>query len=69
MIKNKFLQFALYVVIFALMWNLMDFLWELIFTGSPPSFALWDHLILPVLLGAVAVWGTTALAKGKRKGK
>ena len=69
MIKNKFLQSALYVVIVVLVWNLMDFLWNLLITRSAWPFTVWDNVAKPLLLGAVVVWATTALMKKKMQKK
>ena len=69
MIRNRFLQFVLYVVIFALVWNLMDFLWDLLLTHETAPFTVWNNVLKPLLLGAVVVGGTTAYMKKKTQKK
>ena len=67
MIKNKFVQFVLYVVVFALEWNLLSFLWDLVFTQNVWQFSWWDSVIFPLILGAACVWLSGMMTKKKAK--
>ena len=69
MIKNKFLQSALYVVIFVLVWNLMEFLWDSLLTHEAMPFTVWNNVLKPLLLGVAVVWGTAAYMKKKTQQK
>lgn len=66
MIKNKYVAFAVFVVLVAAIYNLLVFLVGLIFTHSPFHFDVWHNVILPMLLG-VAVGYFTFLREKKPK--
>ena len=69
MIKNKFLQFVLYVVVFVLVWNVLDYLWELILPQDASWFTVSDNVVKPLLLGVILSWVIPAYIRKKAQKK
>ena len=53
MIKNKKLAFGLFVVLFMAFWNLLDFIWTAVISGSSYHFSSGTDLAIPLILAIV----------------
>ncbi len=51
--SNKVLRFILYIVVFMLFWNLLDFLWRGVISRSGFSFSAGIDLGVPLVAAAV----------------
>lgn len=54
MVKNKTLAFVLFVALFLIIWNLLDFLYSVIFTGNGYGFAAGGDLFIPLVVGVAS---------------
>ena len=48
MIKDKRVAFALFTVVFVVLWNLLDFLWAVLVTGNGYHFSAGMDLAAPL---------------------
>ncbi len=53
MIKNKYLAFGLFIIIFVLFENLLDFLYSVFIIRSAYTFSVSVNLTAPLTIGAV----------------
>lgn len=53
MIKNKYVAFGLFVVLFMVGWNLLDFIWSALITKSPYIFSTGTDLAIPLVSALV----------------
>lgn len=53
MIKNKYVAFGLFVVLFMVGWNLLDFIWSALITKSPYNFSAGTDLAIPLVSALV----------------
>lgn len=53
MIKNKYVAFGLFVVLFMVGWNLLDFIWSALITKSPYIFSAGTDLAIPLVAALV----------------
>lgn len=54
MIKNKYVAFGIFVVCSVVLWNLLDYIYNVIITKSAFHFAFSSNLLLPLSLAIVA---------------
>ncbi len=54
MIKNKYVAFVLYLIVFLAFWNLLDYLYTTVLTKGAYQFAAASDGALPVILAAVS---------------
>ena len=53
MIKNKKLAFVLFVVLFLMAWNMLDYLYSVALTRSAFRFSSGTDLLLPLIISVV----------------
>lgn len=53
MIKNKYAAFILFVIAVLVVWNLLDYVYAVLITGSTYQFAAGSDLGLPAVAAAV----------------
>ena len=53
MIKNKKLAFVLFVVLFLMTWNMLDYLYSVALTRSAFRFSSGTDLLLPLIVSVV----------------
>lgn len=53
MIKNKYVAFIIYVVVFLALWNVLDLLYTTLITKSAYQFAAGSDLAIPAVGAAV----------------
>ena len=51
--KNKYVLFGLFLVLFLVFWNLFDYLYATLITGSAYRFTAGTDLVLPVLIAVL----------------
>ena len=56
MIKNKYVVFILHIVMVAVFWTLLDWLYTVYITRGSYQFSAGRDLALPVIIGAVSGW-------------
>ena len=54
MIKNKVAAFILFIILFLVFWNLVDYLYSIFITGSAYRFTALSDMGLPVVVAAVS---------------
>lgn len=54
MIKNKKIAFAIYVVVFMVFWNILDFLYATLITHSGYTFGAGTDMLIPLCLSIVS---------------
>ena len=54
MIKNKVAAFILFIILFLVFWNLVDYLYSTFITGSAYRFTALSDMGLPVVVAAVS---------------
>lgn len=53
MVKNKTLAFVLFIALFLIIWNLLDFLYSALITGNGYGFAAGGDLFIPLVVSVV----------------
>ncbi len=56
MIKNKYVVFILHIVMVAVFWTLLEWLYTVYITHGSYQFSAGRDLPLPVIIGAVSGW-------------
>lgn len=46
--KNKYVTFGLFVALFVVFWNVLDYLWSAFITRSPYSFSVGTDIGIPL---------------------
>lgn len=54
MIKNKITAFVLYIVLFMLFWNVLDYIYSVLITHHPYHFALGMDMGLPAIFALIS---------------
>ena len=60
--KNKYVQFGLFIVLFLAFWNLFDYLYSILITHSEYRFGVISDLLIPFVV-AVVMGAITFLRK------
>jgi len=68
MIKNKKLAFGLFVVLFMAFWNLLDFIWTAVISGSSYHFSSGTDLAIPLILAIVMDRNRSSRGRNRRSG-
>lgn len=66
MLKNKYAAFGLFVILFLVLWNVLDFLYATLITKSAYQFGAGADLAMPLAV-ALAIGYLQFLRKGKSK--
>ena len=53
MIKNRTVAFVIFVVLFMIFWNLLDFIWATLITKNPYRFSAGTDLGFPLVIALV----------------
>ena len=66
---NKALKAVLFIIVFTLMWNALDYIFDSFITRSGYSFNAAEHIIKPASAGLILciVFGLTGAFKKKEK--
>ena len=64
MIKNKIVSLILFIVVFLLIWNALDYLYSVVITNNAFHFAAGLDLIVPLVVSAVI--GTLLFLRDKK---